>query len=617
MNRSYGYNWVIAALLVLTAVTPAVVFGATATQEEDVPDGPERLFYSDDSDRETESSEDVEPSRESVSPAEYAKVADLGYPTTTSEFADYREDQHRSLSRGGGSSLVFPHSSPDSSTRIRQSHMTFMGFGKGAKPRLTGGDYPYYVAAEGTIRYYADHFFVPKTAKEDGSCDDYDYLKSDMDSDNETEYVDGERTCYTYDREFIETHKLKLAGERDPLVKQKHTGGGAPGSGSFEYDLTGLSDDQTLRLISNVTVVRTMNVTVQDWDPYGYDGYAERVWGGRWKDASMTSTEKVFTVVTSDEREVHVTDTGDIDVEQTVINTGEETQTVALTVDSPGGPDGVDRSALRNRRLLSSIQFGSDHEIRTGWKVFTDRRYSTAYRASEDGVSRIEDPKNALRANLVPGLPGPTAGSPGPAPSPVIQSSDSASTDPEVVGHESYLGTMETESLGSALSFDRRKPLFYGRLVVARASSPVTELRTIHGESIPVDVDSEIPYVEPEIAIEEVGADRVRVTVTNPDTGDPLSGVELSLFGLDRSEATTGGDGTIEGDLAGSFVRVTTERDSWRDPGSVFHGRATASKTYVPETNVVSHARELLLAGVLAAPVFVIYLWIRSLELDI
>ncbi|QPV64116.1 hypothetical protein I7X12_05690 [Halosimplex litoreum] len=616
MRRSSGYKWSAVGVLAVLVVTPVVVVGALPTSAPDIPGGPERLYYSDDADRDPDMPEEPDPNRGTIDPARYAEVADMGFSTTTGRFQEYRADQHASLSRRVGSSLVFPHSSPRSGRRFKQAHATFMGFDSGAKPRLTGGNYPYYIAARGQIRYFADYLFVPHTPYDDGECTDTSFSEADVDSDNETEYVDGERTCYSYSRTFVETRTLELDGRREPLAKENYTGRSNPGSETFEYDLSGIHGERTLTLKGNFTVVRTVNVTRGDWDPDTGDG-SETKSAGDWDVVSFREANRTFTTIATDRRDVQVTDSGGIDVDQTVVNTGEETQAVVLSFDGARSGESVSRSDLRSRPLLSSVRFGSEHRIAGSWQVFTHRQYSRTYRVSKDGTSVNDRPKNVLRASLVPDVPGPAVDSSGGRPGPVIRSSDGAETDPEVVGHESYLGEMRTASLGSNFAFEQRRPLFYGTIVVRRAASPATELETIHGNSITVDVDSEVPYVRPAIDIEAVGSDGIRVTVTDPETGAPLSGVDLSLFGLGDSQATTDTNGVVETELTGSFVRVTAQRDSWRNPGAVFHGRATESRTFLPETAVLRHAQDLVFAGVFASPVVLIYFWLRTIELEL
>lgn len=601
----------VAVLTVLVCVS--VVIEPVSAIAMGVPDDGFRIFYSDDPDEQPDSPVDGAPSSDEISTSEFARVGDVNYATTDPEITvgetnlwEYRRQQVNEISRSRTTSVVFPHSPPRKNSGgwrplITDAHITFMGVNGGAKPHLqngnlVGGDYPLYVGESGEILNYMDYRFRSSIANDRFSegCEDpvIDWGSTRIAGQLIETIDDASQICVDYLFPTEEERRVYVDGE---LIAE-----GDERVLSFS-DLS-LEGPATLRVEGEITIKVVKEIDEFDW--VQDSSPALSLDAGHFEHVDTREViELSETIEVEHEREIHVTDDEELSVHQTVIEQGDYNH-VVLSFDGPDSGDRITRQDLRNRILLSSIDFGDERTVSTTWGAYTTRRYDAATRIDESGEANEFDAPNVLQMHLSGMRRNATIGGTG-----------DHGGNAQVVGVEGLDTVPDTRPYEDNVNLSARQPLVFTRVAVAEAPNPAESVTTIHGKEIPLDVDQRSEYRQPNVAFEGLGDGEVRITVTDPVTGDPISGKELSIDGAEPGEAVTDGNGNVVVDLEGSLVAVTVPPDSLSNPGDVYYDRVTVSETFLPAFALMEHTVRLVEWAVIVSPLFLILFWIRSRDL--
>lgn len=595
---------VVVGLLVVTLAVPVLAGSGS------VPDGGYRIFYSGDEDREPESPVDSPPDRSEVDPAGYARVGDLCFRTTNPSLTvngttlwEYRRRQLAAIERSRERVIRFPHSPSGRSSGgplplITDAHITYMGINGGAEPHLgwlLRGDFPIFVGRSGEVLNVVDYRFHPEHVPpqyRDHCRTNYRTVTQELFGGNTTVYLDGDRTCWRYRFPISTDRKVRFDGETIASGDDR------------ALRFRNLSAGEGLLVLEATITVEIIEITkTYDWDPTTKP--ATETADGSW-DLVNRSRGVVgkSSVAVADQRRAHVTGNGALSIEQTIIQQGNRSH-VVLSLSGPNATTHVGRSQLGRRRLLSSIELTNKTSIATSWATYSMRRYDRAIEIGPDGIARTIDPPHVLQMKLMGLYQRPTVDT--------LQSGGSNTT--RVIDFEAIPVFPGTRPHPANVNFPVRRPVVFQTIVIADAPNPVRAVQTIHGREIPVEVDKRVPYRRPNISIRPMDGGRVAIHVTDPVTGDPLAGRNVTVFGGRPKRARTAANGTLIVTPRSVHLRVRTARDSLTQPGDIFYDRATASRTFLPIDSVVARLARFILACVYASPLLLLLVLIRNREL--
>lgn len=554
-----------------------IVLTAVAVPVQGLSDEEARLFFSDD---EEESLDSV--SGNITDPANYARVTDIVYPTTLSQYevdsttmASYRTAQLRAMEMNNSYSYALPDSSVSDSGVIRDAHITYTGVAGGAHPRLNGS-YRTFIGEDGYVLNHVDYrLLVPEDY-----CDrDFDIDVVDYDNDSELEQVinDGTRECYSYSVSTNVDRWATIDGTR------------YNGNESIRYrDLD--AETATIELHADISVTVNERVDIDDWE--SGEQYPNNIDDGVWIDEQIEQrVDNQSNLRVTDSEQVRVTDNGELEARQTLVDAGSNTYSV-VTFDGP--------SSLEERVLWSFIEYGENDSVRGTWGTYSIREHDYGYRYNATNQTRVDATAHPLRQYLIGNNQRPTA------------RGTNGSTEMVVEGYGGqryqYSG-----SLHDNVDVSITRPTMYDYIIVRNPPEPASSFITVHGNRIDLDVDNRAEFRRPEISIHQVSDSDVRVHVEDPETGDPVTGQTVTLIGAQTTSATTNGDGNITVTRSSPVVRATVPSDDWANPtGDVIYGRASVSKAILDGNAVFARLVELFRALLLVSPLILIYFYIRT-----
>lgn len=554
-----------------------IALTAVAVPVQGLSDEEARLFFSDD---EEENIDDV--SGNITDPANYARVTDIVYPTTLSQYevdsttlASYRGGQLRAMETNNNRSYALPDSTVTDSGVIRDAHITYTGVVGGAHPRLNGS-YRTFVGDDGFVLNHVDYRIV---VPEDYCDTDYDVDVTDWNGDGDLEQVinDGTRECYSYSVSTNVDRWATIDGTR------------YDGNESIRYrDLD--AETATIELNAQISVTVNERVDIDDWE--SGEQYPSNIDDGVWLDEDIENNiDNQSSLRVSDTEQVRVTDNGELDVSQTIVEDGSTTYSV-ITFDGP--------SELEQRVLWSYIQYGDSDFVQGPWGVYSIREHDHGYRYNATNETRVDPSGHPLRQYLIGNNDRPTA------------RGVDGSTDMLVEGYGGQRYS-DSGSLHDNVDVTITQPTMYDYIIVRNPPQPADSLTTVHGNSIELDVDNRAQFRRPEIAIEQVSDSDVRVHVEDPETGAPISGQTVTLIGAETSSATTNGNGNVTVTRTSPVVRATVPSDDWANPtGNVIYGRASVSKAILSGNAVFARLVVLFRALVLVSPLILLYFYIRT-----
>ncbi|WP_158855338.1 hypothetical protein [Halorhabdus sp. CUG00001] len=593
-------------LVSITAVTGAMVTATAVSSDQ------ERAFFSDDDD--INGSQLSNPNE----PENFVKIADIPYYTTKPEYEignttlfEYQKDSLDNIDSDLRSSFVLDRSETTDSNIIKDAHVTFLGIHGGAMSLARSGRHgshalanTFVIGSEGTVLSHLDY-----RIREDIPPADYcgpkdkDTRTRDYDNDSvvETFWIDGSQTCYRYSMEVEDTRRVSI--------------GGRSFSGEDTIQYTGLTSNSKvdLSMRGSVSVRVTETRIYRDWNPrtrYA-DGWSDGYWDSTTGSPSLYREDSVS--LSSASYDTLVTDTGDLDIHQRIINVNNETSHIVLTLDGPRGNNAVRTKHLMDRLLWSHLTIGSGTAfVDSTWRTYSARQYTQARRFTESGSNTIHSPPQVPRTFLIGTDRRPTI-------NPVDRSSSVSSS--QIIGFEGYNVTLP-QTNHSEVTIDPSVPIEYSRLVIQNAPGNVTSLRTIHGKRVEVDVDEVLQYRQPNVSITAISDNRVKIHVEDPATNQPLGGRQVRLYGVDPNRtnpngvAITDASGDVVGKRTNTLVRARVQQDDWESPtGSVFYGQTVASRTFLPNVLLLERAHSLLETILLVAPLVFLYGYIRHFGL--
>jgi len=565
-----------------------ILLATFAAPTQALTDEQELVFFSDDIDSDPE---DVEGNISD--PAVFAQVGDISYRTTIPNYSvdgtnvnDFRTNQIEAMETDDDTSYVLPDSNVQDSALIEDIHITYAGVIGGAHPRL-GAGHGTFVSNEGTILNHFDYRYVDTP---DNYCTSptWDTHQEDIDGDNDTEtvYDDGDYTCYLYSATRDSDRWATIDGDR------------FDGGQTIDYSGIEAREAQiTLHGEANMTVYEES--VPRDWDPNSADTTSRS--DGDWDSGSGSTSEYASdSVSVSDSQNVLFTDNNWMEVNQTVIEVEGGNNRILLDFEAPHDDGEVDASLLTGRVLWSYLTFGDSAYINGPWATYSIREHREGYERTASGSDTISDPPHPLRQYLFANNRQPTARGVG------------DQTDMQVLQYDGYDYT-RMGSLHSNVDLDYQRPILYDRLLIANPPEPASSLVTIHGNQIDIDVDNRVEYREPSVSISEGSGSEVLIRVEDPETGNPLSGRNVSLYGTDIDTGTTNSSGYINATRENAFVRASVASDNWSEPdGAVFYGEAAAEQTFGSGGVVLQRLYSLVRMAVFVSPLILLYFYVRT-----
>lgn len=617
----------LAVYILLTSVI-AVPIMAT-----DTPGGEERLWFSGDEDENVDSDladkDNLDGQGEDINPAEFARASDASYMFTKplmtindgTTYMEWRRSQLTSVDRDRDESIILPTTQ---NTRdgefIKDAHITFLGVNGGAKPGFkTGGDsHPLFISEQGEVLNFADYRIKDGAVPDDYCEGDFSIETSQHEHErtttvpvynengtqvgteeetvtwDETHYEDGDNVCHDFRVTQNNVVRTLEIGNGAPVTESRD-----PSGRVMEYSSVNADGDGKVTLTLRAEITFVVEEEIEHWD---WDTSNEHTRSGDWDvternyDYSRSDTVTVETT-----REVVITDKQDLNVEQTVINVGENRKHVVLEFKGPDSGDKLTKSDLYHRNLWSTIVLSDDQSVGGTWSAYSMKRYDDPAQVRTGDGSREMDFPHVLQTRLIAGSRIPT----------VVSTDNSLGKSTEVIGYQGMNVSTSDTSLPENVNLTSKTPLVQEEMVIANAESDVDSVVSIHGQEIDVTTVDRVPYREPNVTIEEVNGDgRLRIEVTDPVTGEPLAGRELELFGVDQDTGTTNANGVVYADRSNGYVEVVVEGDNWQTPGNVYYGSVKVSKTYMAHSELLQRARDVVFAGVFATPFAIIYfLW--------
>ncbi|MDQ2074693.1 Ig-like domain-containing protein [Haloarcula sp. H-GB4] len=456
-----------------------------------------------------------------------------------------------------------------------------------------------FIGADGTVLNHAD-YRVPEDIPRDGSCSGKDYDTSDWDVDedgrDEEVYIDGSQTCWEYELHTEMKRWVTVDGRR------------ISGGDTISYSGLSSNSPQQLTVHAEISVRVERTTKKYNWDPH--DGYGDAPSDGTWQ-RSQTDVDDRYRfdqIQVSDSQEVVVTDAGEIEVEQTVVETDGNMKHLILTIQGPRNGQTVSPSKLEDRKLWSYLAMGSDYSVDGTWRTYSTRQYDSVNLYEPDGdVSMDSNPPHVPQTQLV-----------GMDRKPTVTAVGSGSAKTQVIGYQGH-NIDVSQSLQSGVEITPRQPVAYHRIVITNAEQPVTDLVTIHGQSVPVDVDKRVERRKPSVKIRQVGSgNSLQIHVEDPETGHPISGRKVNLQGAVPKSPTASGNavtdanGDVEATRVNAYVQATVDHDDFQSVSNrAFYDKSTAARTFLPDVLLLSRLHSLVLTLSLITPLLFLYGYIR------
>lgn len=568
---------VVVVALVTTALAPTVLGDAGGTV--DWPDGPTRLFYSDDPDV-TDAGDAVTGEDTSL-----VNVTDLYYrstePTATADgmtLAEYRRQQLMSVDRSDDDSKYLPFSDLESGADagdgpiIEDAHVTLLGVIGGGRPVMPGTDGPLYIPGDGQVLNYLDY-----RVDESEVPDDY--------TEDVNENVTKEHS-YTF-----EGHQV---GDRVVEVDGREVGrdDDRPGARVIDYDDASGSGTVSLTIRATISVqIEHEIVTIRE---VGNETETE---------TDHDTIQREVTV--SDTVDVHVVDDQAVEVRQRFVDVeGETEDRLLVTVDGP--------QSLADRQLWSTLAFEEPSMVVNNWGVYSTTQYTHGHVASEGGEYRYDFP-HVLRVKFTSSFDEPYSD---------VNYSAGASASPSVVAVEQTNLTDEEPSLARDVNLTVTRPTVVHQFAVTDPPGEIETATGLFGRDVDVRTEPSLTVHEARLEVTKLGDGNARVRLYDPDTGDGLDGRTLSLSGAERGTATTNADGVVVVNRTERTLHVTFDGDDWRedirtgelDPTRDYYGPAQDDLLVVEKGLLWTGLVDVAWAFLVASPFIIGWIWIRSMD---
>lgn len=528
---------VLAAVLILAPIAGA---GAAAA-DDGWPDGPERIFYSDDPEtgNVTGNGSDV---------SSLAEILDLHYRTTRPEFTangstlqEYRRSQLRSVDRDRDTSKFLPHSELEDSGAIQDAHVTLLGTVGGAEPVVPASatddsDVDAYIPAEGQVLNFLDYRIEESNLPDD----EVDVTEITVDNESVQKRV---VTEYEIDPAATGAEARTVTVDGDEVGADT----GDPEARMINY--TGADGDGvvTLRIEATIVVAGTKTTTTF------VDG----------NQTEQTSDRMEFdTMEVSDTIRVRVVDDQALSISQrAVVFEGPKPAIVSLRFDGP--------ESLAQRQLWSLLRFG-DGVISNNWGVYSTTQYHHGYVADGDGEEEFAFP-HVLAVKFTSTGDRPSGGA--------LPAAAANGARVEAVLQENM--TDDRPPVGEDINFTTKAPTTVYWMHVGGVQESISSAVDLFGRSVTVEDEQQLTVHEAELSVEFFDENRTRVRLYDPDTGEGISDRVLRLDGAEPNQVRTNETGVATFNRTDQFVRVRFEGDAWRED---FRQEETSGRYYQPET---------------------------------
>lgn len=569
---------VVVVMLVTTALPPGVVGDHGGSV--DWPDGPTRVFYSDDPDTgdATDAATDGNTS--------LANVTDVYYRNTTPEFtadgttlAEYRRQQLRRVERSRDDSKYLPFSNPEDSSGgvIEDAHVTLLGVVGGGRPMVDGADAPLYIPGDGEVLNYLD----------------YRVDESELPSRTENEEYGGPNETRVRKNYQIDWSQSGV-DQREVRVNGREVGqaSGDPDARVIDYEDASGSGTVQLRIEATITIRMTYDVVTYN--------------NGTVTDREQRSA-RAGRLSVSDSTEVHVIDDQAVTLRQRFVEIeGQSTDRLLVAVEGP-------EESLQRRQLWSTLEFEGPSVVRNNWGVYSTTQYAHGY-VAEDGDERRFDFPHVLTVKFTSSFGEPYANT--------NYSAGDVAGSPRLVGVEQTNYSDETPSLGPWVNVTTTRPTFVHEFEVEDAPSRIQSGTGLFGREVAVESEPTITVHEARVDVSKVNESHAKVRLFDPDTGDGIGGRTLALSGAARESVTTPADGVVVVNRTNRILRASFSGDDWRedhregglDPSRSYYGSAHDDLLVIEKGLLWTGLVDVIWGFVLASPFVLGWVWIRSMD---
>ncbi len=605
-----GQRLLLGLLLVVTLVL--LLSGAGTTLATETEGNETDVFISDKPDPEADEYppfvlpdlEDVDED-ENISVAELSQIRDFYYSTTQPPYQvgpdqqtlqEYRHEQLESIERNESTSLWFPDSDRSNGTLVEDAHVTILGSEEGTQTRLESEaddqddieSELMLVPEDGTVFAYVDY----STRLPEGGCTTANETQTCLNASLVDQEVD--RT--------LEIGSQSWSGDSETPHEIDYAGADASGPTTMEVEAT-------------ITTTLALEETIYELDD---DGWVENT--------TDTDTLNISHTV-QDEVPVSVTTNQELSIDQTVIESDDGIDRLILEFDGP--------ETLQDRRLWSTATFAEDAgEIENIWGVYSQRQYETATRGHppEDNLTispnqnLSNETGSVLNESLSAGNDTSTDESTlnemleqqplasethqeafpnvletqlaAQRESPTLEGDPTTlANPPELASSNSFSVASEPAPLDENVNLSSVEPRGQNTLIIENAEHPVTEVRDIHDDPIPVSTQT-VQERDAQLETETLNDTHVQFHLSEEDTGEALADETLWLHGAAQGQVTTDSDGTAVVERSDLNVRASFTGET--DPAEeVYYSPAETEATFQPEAfNIYQMMTEFTLAFV-------------------
>ncbi|WP_209309611.1 hypothetical protein [Haloarcula amylovorans] len=478
---------------------------------------------------------------ENVSVANVSRTRDFTYATTQPPYrvgqsqqtlSEYRLEQLQSISRNDSTSLWFPDSQRTNGTVVTNAHITLLGTRAGAHTRFntttaqTNESDLLLLPRSGTVRTYLDY----ATRLPDQTCT-----------------VSGDtRTCVTYEL-------LEQDVSRQVQIGDQTWSGNETAPRQLTYTNATATEPTTMQVSAtiNTTVAKQTTTHVRE--------------GSGWQQSNTTSESLSFAQTVQDRTRVVVTTNQKLSVTQTVVRSEADIEKVILQFEGP--------RTLRDRRLWSYARFKDTGRLQNVWGVYSQRQYTNATRGHRVGtesnatvthsldnttfrnqtLATTESHRQSVAAptvlelQLIAQRHQPTLH---------WDQNHSVASAPEITRLDGFNLSQRGAPLDEQVNLSSVRPRGYSTIVIENVDQPITGVRDIHNEPIPLKTRS-VQEHNATLSTTTQNETHARIQLTDATTGQPLAGRTLWLTGATQSSATTDSDGGVVLERRDLYVTVS------------------------------------------------------------
>jgi hypothetical protein len=591
--------------LVVVALFALPVVSAVATPAGTAPTNGTRAFISDDSDPDAGrlppfvlSTLDDVVRAENISVANISRMRDFSYATTQPPYrvgpnqqtlSEYRLAQLDSIQRNDSTSLWLPDSQRSNGTVVKDAHITILGTSEGVRTGI-GTD-------EGNHSANArDRLLIPRNGTVLTQLDYSTLLPN--------------RTCTVAgDTSICLSHTLlDQQVNRSVRIGNQTWDSDSASPRQLEYD--GARATEPTRMQVRATINSTVAVTTKT---YVRDG-------GGWQ-LSNTTANKTLTLshTVQDSAPVVVTSNQNLTLTQTIVRSDEGVDRIILRFEGP--------QTLSDRRLWSYARFrGSTGRVQNVWSVYSQRRYANATRGrrllTKSNTTLSLSPSNTTRRNQTLAqqlaatnerqrtVPFPnvlelrlTARSR----QPTLRwtQNTSVTAAPEITRLNGFNMSGSAAPLDQHVNLTSVPPRGYTTIVMTNVDQPITEVRDIDNDSIPLTTHT-VREQNTSLSTTILNETHARIQLTDAATGQSLSNQTLWLSGAAQGRVTTNAAGTVVVERRDLYVTASFT-GATNISQNLYYGPAQTRVAFQPEPFNIYQLLTSLAGALVSVAAFLVF----------